>query len=114
MKKILFTFISSILLFSNSAFSMTLWTTETQPGRMQIQEELIARFTAKTGIEVKLVPQEEDELIENASAAFAANSLPDVAPYSTVFPMIVFSLEIKLLSSGSLIEIVAPDNPFPT
>ena len=44
----------------------------------------------------------------------AANSLTDVAPYSTVFPMIVFSLEIKLLSSGSLIEIVAPDNPFPT
>ena len=78
MKKILFTFISSILLFSNSVFSMTLWTTETQPGRMQIQEELIARFTAKTGIEVKLVPQEEDELIEKASAAFAANSLPDV------------------------------------
>ena len=31
MKKILFTFISSILLFSNSVFSMTLWTTETQP-----------------------------------------------------------------------------------
>ena len=28
--------------------------------------------------------------------------------------MIVFSLEIKLLSSGSLMEIVAPDNPFPT
>jgi len=78
MKKILFTFISSILLFSNSVLSMTLWTTETQPGRMQIQEELIARFTAKTGIEVKLVPQEEDELIEKASAAFAANSLPDV------------------------------------
>ena len=53
--------VSSILLFSNAAFSMTLWTTETQPGRMQIQEELIARFTAKTGIEVKLVPQEEEE-----------------------------------------------------
>ena len=44
----------------------------------------------------------------------AANNLPEVAPYKTVFPIIVFSLEIKLLSSGNLIEIVAPDKPFPT
>ena len=29
----------------------------------------------------------------------AANSLPDVAPYKTVFPIIVFSFDIKLLSS---------------
>ena len=44
----------------------------------------------------------------------AAKSFPDVAPYKTVFPMIVFSFEIKLLSSDSLIESVAPDSPFPT
>ena len=43
-----------------------------------------------------------------------ANRFPEVAPYKTVFPIIVFSLEIKLLSSCSLIIIVAPDNPFPT
>ena len=44
----------------------------------------------------------------------AAKSFPDVAPYKTVFPIIVFSYDIKLLSSGSLIIIVAPDNPLPT
>ena len=44
----------------------------------------------------------------------AAKSFPDVAPYKTVFPIIVFSLDIKLLSSDSLITIVAPDNPLPT
>jgi hypothetical protein len=44
----------------------------------------------------------------------AANNFPDVAPYNTVFPIIVFSFDIKLLSSCNFIEIVAPDNPFPT
>ena len=44
----------------------------------------------------------------------AAKSLPDVAPYKTVFPIIVFSFDIKLLSSDNLTTIVAPDKPFPT
>ena len=106
MKKILFTFISSILLFSNSAFSMTLWTTETQPGRMQIQEELIARFTAKTGIEVKLVPQEEDELIEKASAAFAANSLPDVIFNAACVNFCAWAYDEGVFDSDAATEIV--------
>jgi hypothetical protein len=42
----------------------------------------------------------------------AANNFPDVAPYKTVLPIIVFSFEIKLLSSDNFIEIVAPDNPY--
>ena len=33
---------------------------------------------------------------------------------SICYPIIVFSLETKLLSSGNLITIVPPDNPFPT
>ena len=106
MKKILFTFISSILLFSNSVFSMTLWTTETQPGRMQIQEELIARFTAKTGIEVKLVPQEEDELIEKASAAFAANSLPDVIFNAACVNFCAWAYDEGVFDSDAATEIV--------
>ena len=36
----------------------------------------------------------------------AANNFPEVAPYKTVLPIIVFSLEIRLLSSDNLIEIV--------
>jgi ABC-type glycerol-3-phosphate transport system substrate-binding protein len=67
-KKLLIFFIFFNLLFSLSIQAMTLWTTETQPGRMKIQEDLISRFTAKTGIEVKLIPVEEDELIEKSSA----------------------------------------------
>ena len=60
MKKLIIFISSLFLFFSSSVLSITLWTTETQPGRMAIQEDLIKRFTAKTGIEVKLFPQEED------------------------------------------------------
>ena len=85
---------------------MTLWTTETQPGRMQIQEELIARFTAKTGIEVKLVPQEEDELIEKASAAFAANSLPDVIFNAACVNFCAWAYDEGVFDSDAATEIV--------
>ena len=44
----------------------------------------------------------------------AANNFPEVAPYKTVFPIIVFSFETRLLSSCNLITIVPPDNPFAT
>ena len=54
-------------------------------------------------------------LTANLSPAWpAANNLPEVAPYKTVFPIIVFSFEIKLLSSESLMEIIPPESPFPT
>ena len=54
-------------------------------------------------------------LTANLSPALPeANKFPDVAPYNTVFPIIVFSLEIKLLSFGNLIEIEAPDKPLAT
>ena len=54
-------------------------------------------------------------LTANLSPAFpAAKSFPDVAPYNTVFPIIVFWWETKLLSSGNFIDMVAPDRPLPT
>ena len=54
-------------------------------------------------------------LTANRSPAWpAANRFPEVAPYSTVLPMMVFSFDIKLLSSLNLIEIVAPDKPLAT
>ena len=54
-------------------------------------------------------------LTANLSPALpAAKSFPDVAPYKTVFPIIVFSYETNLLSSANFIEIIAPDNPLAT
>lgn len=57
---------------------ITLWTTEEQPERIAVQEEIAARFMAETGITVDVVPVSENELGERATAAFAAGDLPDV------------------------------------
>ena len=43
-----------------------------------------------------------------------ANSLPEVAPYKTVFPIIVFWSAINLLLTAVLTIIFPPDKPFPT
>ena len=51
----------------------------------------------------------------NLSPAFpAANSFPDVAPYKTVFPTIVFSFVLNLFSLEGLTTIVPPDKPLAT
>ena len=43
-----------------------------------------------------------------------ANSFPAVAPYKTVFPIIVLSDGISGLASGGRITILPPESPFPT
>ena len=106
MKKLIIFISSLFLFFSSSVLSITLWTTETQPGRMAIQEDLIKRFTAKTGIEVKLVPQEEDELIEKSSAAFAANSLPDIIFNAACVNFCAWAYDEGILDSDAATEIV--------
>lgn len=57
---------------------ITVWTFEEQPDRIATTEEIIAAFTEKTGIEVKLVGTNEDQFIQLLTAAAAANELPDV------------------------------------
>ena len=44
----------------------------------------------------------------------AANNLPDVAPYKTVFPIIVFSFVFNLLILDGTTTILPPDNPLAT
>ena len=54
-------------------------------------------------------------LTENLSPACpAAKRYPEVAPYKTVLPIIVFSLVSNSLALGGLTLIVAPERPFPT
>ncbi|HHO58317.1 MAG TPA: extracellular solute-binding protein, partial [Oceanithermus profundus] len=60
------------------AQSLVWWTTENQPKRMEVQRQIAAEFTAKTGIKVEVVPVEENQLSERITAAFAAGQLPDV------------------------------------
>ena len=51
----------------------------------------------------------------NRSPAWpAANSLPAVAPYSTVLPMMVFSFDSSGLLVAGRTTMVPPDRPLPT
>lgn len=61
-----------------SAQAITFWTTEEQPSRMEVQQEIAAAFEAATGIAVTVVPVSESQLGERITAAFAAGDLPDV------------------------------------
>ena len=44
----------------------------------------------------------------------AANKRPSVAPYKTVFPIIVLSLALSGLAIGGLTTMIPPDKPLPT
>ena len=61
-----------------SADTIRFWTTEEQPERLAKQEELAAQFKEATGHDVEIIPVTESELGTRATAAFAANDLPDV------------------------------------
>ncbi len=60
------------------ADTIRFWTTEDQPERLAKQQEMAADFKAATGHEVDVIPVPETELGTRATAAFAANDLPDV------------------------------------
>ncbi|MGF1476452.1 MAG: ABC transporter substrate-binding protein [Geminicoccaceae bacterium] len=61
-----------------NADAIRFWTTEEQPERLALQQELAAEFNAETGHEVEVIPVSETELGTRATAAFAANDLPDI------------------------------------
>lgn len=54
------------------------WTTEEQPERLAVQQEMAAAFKEKTGHDVEVIPVTESDLGTRATAAFAAGDLPDV------------------------------------
>ncbi len=61
-----------------AAQTLRFWTTEEQPERLAKQQQVAADFKAKTGIDVQVIPVTESDLGTRATAAFAANDLPDV------------------------------------
>ena len=60
------------------AQELRFWTTEEQPERLAVQEQIAADFKAATGIDVQVIPVTETDLGTRATAAFAAGDLPDV------------------------------------
>ena len=58
--------------------AITFWTTETQPDRVAIENEIVSAFTEASGIEVEMTPVEEDDLPNLMIANAASGDLPDV------------------------------------
>ena len=58
--------------------SITVWSQEVQSERIAATQEIIDRFTAETGIEVRLVAVEEQQTPALIQSAVLSDSLPDV------------------------------------
>ena len=83
---------------------ITFWTTEVEKDRLETQKEIARAFTQKTGIDLRVVPVQENLLTQRITAAFAARSLPDV-----VFHPIDFTIgwaEAGILDNKSATEVV--------
>ncbi|WP_219471469.1 ABC transporter substrate-binding protein [Nonomuraea rhizosphaerae] len=63
---------------SQAADEITVWTEENLEDRMTVQNQIVADFTKKTGIKVKLVGVAEDQFSQVITTAAAADDLPDV------------------------------------
>mgnify|MGYP003322740599 CR=1 FL=1 len=59
------------------AQEIRVWTTETQPARLERQQEMAANYEAATGVKVEMIPVEETDYSTRATAAFAAGDLPE-------------------------------------
>ena len=58
--------------------AITFWTTEVEKDRMVVQKGIAKDFARKKGIQVQVVPVQENLLAERVTASYAARSLPDV------------------------------------
>ncbi|ADB33889.1 extracellular solute-binding protein family 1 [Kribbella flavida DSM 17836] len=58
--------------------SITVWSLENVSGRLETTRKILERFTAETGIQVKLVGVDEPQLSQLVMSAAAAGRLPDV------------------------------------
>lgn len=63
---------------SSSAKSITVWSLENQPDRVASTKKIAAGFTKETGIQVKLVPVDENQIAQLTASAAISGKLPDV------------------------------------
>ena len=87
-----------------SAEDIRFWTTEEQPDRMAKQQAMADEFKKKTGHNVEVIPVTEKDLGTRATAAFAANDLPDVI-YHTLQYALPWA-EAGILDTESATEVV--------
>jgi len=58
--------------------TITVWSEENQPDRVNTTKTIIEGFTKKTGIKVKLVPVDENQVPQLVASAAISGKLPDV------------------------------------
>ena len=87
-----------------SAEDIRFWTTEEQPDRMAKQQAMADEFKKATGHNVEVIPVTEKDMGTRATAAFAANDLPDVIyhPLQYALPW----AEAGILDTESATEVV--------
>lgn len=80
----------TMLASAANADTIRFWTTEEQPERLAVQQQMAADFAAETGNDVEVIPVSENDLGTRATAAFAAGDLPDVIYHTLqyVFPWV--------------------------
>lgn len=69
---------------NDASDGLLMWTLEVQPDRLETQQTMLDGFTSATGIEVTLVPVEEDQVSQLMAAAALSNELPDVIAAATL------------------------------
>jgi multiple sugar transport system substrate-binding protein len=87
-----------------AAAAVTFWTTEVERDRQQTQQRIALEFARQTGINVRVVPVEENLLAERVTAAYAAKSLPDVIFHPMEFT--VGWCEAGILDAHSATEVI--------
>ena len=95
----------ALFTFGVQADTIRFWTTEEQPERLARQEAMAAEFQQLSGHMVEVIPVTEKELGSRATAAFAANDLPDVI-YHTLQYVLPWS-EAGILDVDTNDEIVS-------
>ena len=83
---------------------ITFWTTEIEKDRLEVQRDIANEFTLNTGIVVRVIPVQENLLIERVTAAYAARSLPDVLLHPIEFT--IGWAEAGVLDDRSATEVV--------
>ncbi|HEX7744314.1 MAG TPA: extracellular solute-binding protein [Micromonosporaceae bacterium] len=63
---------------STEGGTLTVWSLENQNDRVQATKKIIDKFTQQTGIQVNLVPTDENQFSQLITSAAAADKLPDV------------------------------------
>ncbi len=84
--------IVAVLLVSFAFADITFWTTEVESNRMARINALASIFEAKTGIHVKVVPIQENDLLKQIPVAKESGTLPDVLE-GGIEPMLLLGSE---------------------